>query len=363
MKTINFDLLKKNIEKRAKENIEAYDLTDAVIGVYQNGNEYTGIFGDADRDSLFRLASMTKPVTAVAAGIAVSKGIFSPEDEISKYLKGFKDMPIHDSDKRGNPTIAQILSHSSGICSSEKSTAEIRFGESGKHTSLADVEAFYSNEPLDFLPGKAQFYSATVALDLICRIIEKAEDMPYEDWAKKHIFEPCRMKDTTYVPTEEQWKRTVNVSGKKDGKPFVHEEYRRCLFPGGPDRHYCGTAGLASTYDDYMNFAKMLLAGGSFDGKQIVPRSWVKEMSKKQLPPEVMPDPVVWGYGVRVITGDDYNNLPTGCYGWSGAFGSHFWVDPVNGITAVYMKNCTNDGGAGALTAWNFETDVYASIK
>ena len=85
-------------------------------------------------------------------------------------------------------------------------------------------------------------------------------------------------------------------------------------------------------------------------------------MATAQVPAEIMPGNERWGLGVRVITQEAYRILPVGTFGWSGAFGTHFWVDPVNQVTAVYMKNSLYDGGSGAVTAYHFEEDVFASF-
>ena len=108
--------------------------------------------------------------------------------------------------------------------------------------------------------------------------------------------------------------------------------------------------------------AQMLLHKGMAPGGRVLDEAWIDEMRKAQLPKEMMSESVNQGLGVRVITGDGYPWLPDGTYGWSGAYGTHFWVDPVNEIVAVYLKNSHYDGGSGALTGKHFEEDVFLSI-
>ena len=107
----------------------------------------------------------------------------------------------------------------------------------------------------------------------------------------------------------------------------------------------------------------MLLHRGSFHGHQIIPGHLIDLMSTPHVPVEIMPGNERWGLGVRVITEDAYRILPVGTLGWSGAFGTHFWVDPQNHITAIYMKNSRYDGGSDAVTAYHFEEDVHASFQ
>lgn len=100
---------------------------------------------------------------------------------------------------------------------------------------------------------------------------------------------------------------------------------------------------------------RQLLWHREFEGKQIVSEKMITEMCR----PYMSDDIRYWGLGVRVIREGDDDNLPTGAYGWSGAYGTHFWVDPQNEIVAIYLKNSLYDGGSEALTSKNFEYDVY----
>jgi CubicO group peptidase (beta-lactamase class C family) len=116
---------------------------------------------------------------------------------------------------------------------------------------------------------------------------------------------------------------------------------------------------LVSTLADYEKFTDMLLSGGKTqNGCRILSEESIKLMATAAEPFDLARGEK-WGLGVRVIT-ENNNRIPKGSFGWSGAYGCHFWVDPTNNITAIYMKNSTYDGGSGAKTARNFETDVYS---
>jgi CubicO group peptidase (beta-lactamase class C family) len=120
--------------------------------------------------------------------------------------------------------------------------------------------------------------------------------------------------------------------------------------------------------EDYSLFAETLLNGGvAPNGKRVIQEEILRHMYTPYCPIEFMDVPtqktgVTWALGVRLFTNDD-GKLPKGTFGWSGAYGTHFWVDPVNKITAIYMRNSDSNGGAGAETAENFETDVLASLE
>ena len=106
----------------------------------------------------------------------------------------------------------------------------------------------------------------------------------------------------------------------------------------------------------------MLLQKGCYGNERILSEESVEEISKPQVSATIQPGLQQWGLGVRVITSKDYGTLPVGAYGWSGAYGPHFWVDPENRITAIYMKNSRYDPGAGSVTGYHFEEDVYSAI-
>ena len=106
----------------------------------------------------------------------------------------------------------------------------------------------------------------------------------------------------------------------------------------------------------------MLLNKGKANGKTILKESTFKQLCKPQVTADIMPGQARWGLGVRVITDDGYPYLPVGAFGWSGAYGSHFWIDPVNNIFAVYMKNSKIDGGAANESAVSFEKAVYSAF-
>ena len=113
--------------------------------------------------------------------------------------------------------------------------------------------------------------------------------------------------------------------------------------------------------DDYFAFAKMLLNEGEYNGVRILKAETVREMATPQLTKEVLPPPQVWGLGVRVITDETYGTLVKNCYGWAGAYGTYFWVDPDNKVIAIYMRNVRN--GEQGYTNSMFESDVTVSFE
>jgi len=113
---------------------------------------------------------------------------------------------------------------------------------------------------------------------------------------------------------------------------------------------------------DYLNFCEMLLNEGNFRGNQLVRPQSVRSMAIPHITESIMNPCGIWGLGMRVMANDSHEAFPQGVFGWAGAYGTHFWIDPANKITAVYMKNSVYDGAFGVSVS-TFEKDVYACIE
>lgn len=386
MRHLNAEKVADNIRTRMAD-----DLADARVGgaglcVMQEGKlvfkEYFGKVSanGADIGSvengdrlMFRLASMTKPVTTVAALIQVSRGLLDLDTPICKWLPAFAEMDVGrvTEDKKVERigkaqrqlTLRMLLNHTNGLGSAEVGMYEERRMTPADRQTLETVTNFLSGTALAFEPTTAQAYSGTAAFDVAARLVELTSGMPFDRFVRINIFDPCGMTDTTFAPTDEQWSRFISMHFRKDGQNVDVQKTPGCVFENFPTTWFCGGAGLAATLPDYVKFAEMLCRGGvTEDGIRILPAELVKAMGTPTVPESVMPGAQKWGLGVRVIDSDSYQ-MPDHCFGWSGAYGTHYWVDPDNQITAVYMKNCAWDGGSGARTAFLFEQDVYNGFE
>ena len=228
---------------------------------------------------------------------------------------------------------------------------------------LRSVVEYYENTPLDFQPGEKERYSPVAAFDVLARLIELTSDMKFAEFAEKNIFVPMELRDTTFTPTGEQWDRVTDMHNFKDGRAINSHMQRGFIFADFPASYTCGGAGCVSTVNDYSKFAEMLLNGGVSGGKRIISEEMIRLMQIPRPPVDANSRWENWGLGVRVNENGFYKEIPNGAYGWSGAYGTHFWVDPSNKITAVYMKNSLYDGGSGAVTARHFEDDVNSALK
>ncbi len=374
MKKLDAKKLNSVIENRFNNDISENNITCASAVVTQNGETVSNIrkgYSDSEK-KIYRLASMTKPITAIAALIQVERGKISLEDNISKYLPDYKEMYVgklssdgkvyRDKPAEREIKIFNLLTHTSGLISDTIGVIQENIIPKEYQKDLKSIVDYYGkNIYLSFSPMTYSFYSAVAAFNVMSRIVELTSGVSYNEFLHKNVFEPLDMCDTVFEPTEEQWSRFVPMHNKtSEGSTTV--DLGKHTFGDFPLTLHSGGASLSGTIEDYTNFAAFLLQKGKYKGRRILSETLINEMSRPWLydnfPGTGMQE--TWGLGVRVIKNSDV--MPKGSYGWSGAFGTHFWVDPENMITAVYMKNSYYDGGAGALTARHFEQDVYSCL-
>lgn len=378
MKRLDTALLAHNVAQTAECDLAQGKAFGSAYWVMQDGEVvYERYFGHTSAcdtqpvttDTLFRLASMTKPITAFATLILVERGLLHLSDPVSAYLPSFADIMVTEMTEDGTlvavgapdtaPTIRHILTHTSGIGSNGRKMSYMTAED--KRTVENTVE-FHRRMGLDFHPGTRQQYSGTGAFDVLVHIIETVTGMDYFSFLQKEIFLPLGMRDTTFTPTAEQWGRMIAMHRVADGKNENAPMHEGCVMSDYPCTHYLGGAGLASTLRDYAAFATMLLNRGQTETGRLVREDTFSLFCTPAVAEEIMPIHERWGLGVRVITKEYYEDLPVGSFGWSGAYGTHFWVDPINKIAAVYLRNSLVDGGSGSEAARQFERAVRRSL-
>lgn len=380
MKKLDIKLLRENVEKRIENDISKNNISGASVAVISPDElfykAHFGTFSSEDKTPLddtvlFRMASMTKPVTAVAAAVLYDKGLIEIEDSVEKYLPRFKNRyivkiqngePIAVGEAKSPISLKHLLTHTSGILAGECGAYYANELTAEADKSLESTVDYYSTVGLSFEPFTKTEYSGTAAFDVLARVIEVVSDMPYSEFVKKYITEPCGMENTVFVPSTEQWQKIIPMHKKENGEGGIYEMKKGCVFESTPAEHTLGGAGLVSSLDDYTCFARMLLNNGAINGGRVISEKAVGLISRPHVPESIMPGNERWGLGVRVIVSENYRFLPVGAYGWSGAYGTHFWIDPVNSLAAIYMKNSKHDGGSGAVTAANFEKDVFNAL-
>ena len=361
------------IENNFIEHINKKRLTGIACGIYQGEEEiYRGFFGYHDcaqtkplnENAIFRLASMTKPVTATAILIAEERGWLKLDDPVGKYIKGFRhdgvgrmcDGVIEYVQNAREITIRDCLTHSSGLGSG--CVGNYQFAQKSAPSTLKENVFGWNGLLLDFAPGTEQGYSALVAFELLAYIVEIVSGIPFEMFLQTEIFDPLGMKDTGYRLTDENKHRLVEMSRTTNDGGLECVDFGWKGFETFVEGYTGGSAGLFSTLDDYSKFVRMLASNGCFLGKRILSQASVKKMRTAQLGLDIPGISVYfnWGLGVRVCEMQGENQpLSDGSFGWSGAYGTHFWVEPKTGRSAVLMLNKADVGGSGSPYSYEFE--------
>ena len=377
MNKLNVEKLSQLVSAHAREELADNKIGVKEIIVHQEGKRvYRARFGPDGTDTLperllFRAASMTKPVTSAAVALLAGRGLLDLYEPAYRYYPQMKDLQVATVENgkvvslrpaKNVIRVSDLLCHTSGIGSSPVSET---LEQSCAKLPLREAVNEILTHPLAFEPRTAQAYSGTDAFDVAAGIVEMVSGTSFDDFLQKNLFAPLHMTDTAFAPNKEQWDRMVPMHNRTaDGQSATAPMEPGCVFADfAPERMSAG-AGLATTAEDYIRFAEMLCSGGfSEDGERVLPEEMVRSMRTPQLPEEVEMYGERWGLGMRVVTAPGYpHGLGVGCYGWSGAYGTHFWVDPENRLSVVMMKNSLCDGGAGNQSACALERDVSDSL-
>jgi CubicO group peptidase (beta-lactamase class C family) len=297
------------------------------------------------RDTIFRIASMTKPVTALGIMILADEGKLSVEDEVEKHLPEFRGQMLiagrtADSVTLKKPsrkiTIRDLLTHTSGM--------PLQFPEGlsdlyqKRNCTLAEAVMALSQRPLVSEPGSRWAY-CNPAVDTLGRIIEVCSGMPYEDFLRKRIFEPLQMTDTAFFPNESQRSRMAVIYQAAQGR-LTGSRHPIIELPAGA-RYPIPAGGLCSTGADLARLYQMMLNGGRRRGKQIVSEKSVRAMTSPQtgaMTAGFVPG-MASGFGwfvVREPTGIN-EMLSRGTFGHGGAFGTQAWIDPQQDLFLILL--------------------------
>jgi CubicO group peptidase (beta-lactamase class C family) len=358
-----------------QRRIAANQLAGAVTIVGRRGKVAHHVAqGVMDRDSkqpmatgsMFRIASMTKPVIGVAVMMLVEEGKLHLNDPVARYIPEFRDMKVAVPLPAGGPaaapaggvaaprfytvpaqrpiTIKDLLTHTSGLGSGPMSTSEIEKVARKEGEKLADYIPRLGGTALEFQPGSRWTYSPGAGFETLGRVIEIASGEPLDRFFRARIFDPLGMKDITFWPTDAQWPRVATVYGRGPNG------LTKAVMPNDTmsrNVYFRGSGGLYSTAEDYIPLGLMLANGGELNGKRLLGRKTVEMMSAVHAPDTLPGLPAGQGYGlsVRVVTNHAARNtmLSDGTYGWTGAQGTHFFVDPKEGLVGVLMVQ-TSDG-------------------
>lgn len=296
------------------------------------------------KDSLFRIASMTKPITAAGIMILADAGKLRPDDDVAKHLPEFTGQMLVASTGKDGVTLKKparpvqlrdLLTHTGGIAPYPPGVNDVY---DKRNRTLAETTLAAALRPLQFEPGSKWAYSNS-GIDTLGRVLEVVSGESYEAFLKKHVFDPLGMADTTFDPTADQRKRLAVTYGSKDGKLVANPNSLIGLVDH--PKHPIPAGGLVSSAADLAKFYRMMLHNGEHDGKRVLSAKGVAEMTKTQTGDikTGFVDGMSFGYGWAVVkepTGVTAM-LSAGTYGHGGAFGTQAWVDPRQDLFVILL--------------------------
>ena len=362
------------ISQMIERRIAAGDLAGAVTIVARKGKVAHHVaLGVMDLQSkqpmtpgsMFRIASMTKPVIGVAIMMLVEEGTLHLNDPVARYIPEFRDMKVAVAQPAGGRggasgagggepqfytvpaqrviTVKDLLTHVSGLGSGPMGNSDIAKVARKDGETLANYIPRLGSTALEFQPGSRWAYSAGAGFETLGRIIEVASGTRLDQFFRTRIFDPLGMKDITFWPTDAQMPRVATVYGRSPNgltkTPTPNDTMSRNVY-------FRGSGGLYSTAEDYIPLGLMLANGGELNGKRLLGRKTVEMMSAVHAPDTLPGRPAGEGYGlsVRVVTDHAARGtmLSDGTYGWTGAQGTHFFVDPKEELVGVLMVQTSN---------------------
>jgi CubicO group peptidase (beta-lactamase class C family) len=344
------------VKAALQEQVDRHEIAGAVTMVVSKDRvlhlETTGLADMAahkpmQADTIFWIASMTKPITATAVLMLQDEGKLDVHDPVAKYLPEFANLKT-PSGQPANLTLIQILTHTSGL------------GEAGgpaarEAKTLADLVPLWLTAPMQFEPGSRWSYCQS-GINAAGRVVEVVSGMSFDAFLKKRLFQPLGMTSTTFYPDASERARQVTAYAKNATTGSLEAVPPRPEF-GPRDRPPQGNGGLYSTAEDYGRFCQMLLGGGRFQGARYLSEASMKLLSTPQTP-ETLPTGFFqndtygrrglnygWALGTCVLKAP-HDGVPAmlspGTFGHGGAWGTQAWVDPVKGVAYVLMVQRSN---------------------
>ena len=372
-------------------HVESGAVPGLVAAVSRRGEQHVDALGTASlggaavqRDTIFRISSMTKPVTAVATLILLEECVLRLDDSVDRFLPELADRrvvrrldgPVGDTVPANRAiTVRDLLTFRFGFggyfgpCPLNEAAAELQLAMGPPQPAIPpDPDEWmrrFSTLPLMFQPGERWLYHT--GADILGVLIARASGQSFDSFLRDRVFEPLGMKDTGFSVEGGDLERftacyapdpatgTLQVFDPPDGQWST------------PPAFPSGGAGLVSTADDYLTFAETLRRGGA----PILSRPSVETMTTDHLTPEQKaiggfgPDDFDgrgWGFGVGVVTRRDHPAMPVGQYGWDGGLGSVWRNDPTEDMTTILLTNATWTSPSPPDVVLDFLTGAYAAL-
>jgi len=359
-----------NIDRYIGADIDKGVVPGGILMIFKDGHRvYEKIWGERDQqtktpmtaDTIFRIYSMSKPITTVAAMMLVEEGRLALEEPVSKYIPSFKEVKVGVENKGedGNTaldlvpprrpiTIQDLMRHTSGITYGFFGEGAVKRAYVDQHVFLGDFDnAEFADRiakmPLAYQPGTTWDYSHST--DILGRVVEVVAGKPLYAVLKERLFDPLGMNDTSFYVTDKSKQDRIAEPFAKDRSIGKDADF---FDPRIEQKWESGGGGLLSTAADYARFAMMLRNGGTLDGKRYLSAKTIAYMTSNHMAPGsgVVPGPYYLpgpgfafglGFAVRIEAGVSPQEGSIGEYNWSGAGGTTFWVDPKEDLFVVFM--------------------------
>lgn len=366
-----------------------------IVAMAAVGNRviYQGAYGERDTiqhvpmtaDSIFHIASMTKPVTSVAVMQLVESGRVKLDEPVATYLPELSQIQVLEEFEASTgkaklrapktpPTVHQLLTHTSGFAYEFLDEKLHAYAATGAVPPLRLGDDGYLKAPLVFDPGSRWEYG--ISTDWLGKLVERVSGQTLEEYFRQHILEPLGMSDSFFnVPPEKQ-RRVVALHVRQEDGSFVEPPPQ----PLKPVKFFSGGGGLYSTASDYMKFERMVLGGGKLGDKRILRAETVEQMSRNQIGdlmlvplssviPQFAKNPIrvpssldKFGLGFALNSKPVEGGRSAGSLAWAGINNTYFWIDPPRKTCAVVMMQFLPFSDDAAIsTVENFERAVYAN--
>ena len=315
-----------------------------------------------EKDDIFRMASMTKPITTVAVMQLVEQGKIGLQDPVSKYIPEFEDpevlLLVNEDDSTYTAraadreiTIHHLLTHTSGIAYGvfhpDAGPVYAKSGVTEAWTkapvTLAENIPEMGDLPLVHDPGEGWTYG--INIDILGRIVEIASGQPLDVYFEEHIFDPLGMNDTYFYLPEEKEDRLVDLYHTEAFDLTVLPDEARGDYPiNGAKTYFPGGAGLSSTALDYFLFCDAMRQGGARNGARILADETVAQMTHNRIDSLWVYEGTKFGYGFAVHVAEGSGSILPGRYGWGGFFQTTFWIDPARDVIGILLTNAWPEG-------------------
>jgi CubicO group peptidase (beta-lactamase class C family) len=389
---LGFDPVRlQRLDEVIKRDIAAGQLAGAVMIVKRDGQDAVlKAYGANDMenkvpmrtDAIFRIASMSKAVTTVAALMLYEEGRFLLNDPVGKFIPEFQNSVVAVAPPAGSPanvkyvtvpakraiTIRDLMTHTAGLgygwglVADDYKKANLQgWYLMGHDETLASAMKRLATLPLVSQPGEAFDYG--YGTDLLGYLVEVVSGQPLDRFLEERIFQPLRMPDTGFFLPKEKAARLAVLYGLEGGKLVRKEDAARSDFIDGPRKLFCGGAGLYSTASDYGRFLQMLLNGGELDGARLLNPRTVALMHENHTRDLFKWDTRAFGLGfwVNQDPGAQGELMGEGAYGWGSAYFPQYFVDPKERLIGLLMCQLNPDGG-NKLNQ-RFKVTIYQALK